>query len=285
MRQDRITDEVRVTLYTEAISHNAPLIYDAPRLVVRCGSDERVEAFVHWGGQYVAGYDDKMEVAIRFDAHPAAFESWRESAGNEGAFMPFPITFIYRANQSEVVYVQMTDFSGDEFTAEFKLSGLADAMAAHPELCGMPQVKKGVEDLVMSDSVTLHFRLFTVSPIEYEPLFGIGVPQLQFHCTGEKSIYLRIEASGEVFGKGETTYGELTASSVRFDNGSLENVMWDPSLSGYSLESPVLSVFNQAKNSDTLILSGTMGSSYEVRAEYDISELGELIRSEPKCTD
>ena len=287
MSQDRITDEMRVTLLTEAISHNAPRIYDAPRLVVRCGSEEGVEAYVHWGGQYVAGYDNKMEVAIRFDAHPAAFESWRESAGNEGAFMPFPITFIHRANRSKVVYVQMTDFSGDEFTAEFKLSGLADGMAAHSELCRMPKVEEW-----SLDTGKIQRRTFSAFPVEYEPLFGIGIPTLEFHCyQNEKDrIVLRIDTSGDLFGEGRisrrtTANIPFSGSVAQFDDGHHESLVWAPVHIGYELESSVSSVFNQTKDSAAIIISGTIGSGHEMRAEYDISDIGELIGTEPKCAN
>lgn len=124
-------------------------------------------------------------------------------------------------------------------------------------------------------------------------MFGIGIPTLEFHCyRNEKDfIWLRIETSGELFGKGGISWRPTLAnipfsgSVAQFDDGHHESLVWSPVRIGYKLESSVSSVFNQAKDSDAIILSGTIGSGHEIRAKYDISEINELIGAEPKCAN
>ena len=281
--QDRISDEIRVTLYTDAINHDAPAIYDAPKLIVRCDSQEGVDVYVDWGGQYVAGREDELEVGIRFDSYPGLYEWWEESTNNQATFVRSPVTFIHRANQSEVVYIRMADFAGDSFIAEFRVAGLADAMTEYPALCQMPNI--------VVDETALDGIYFSVFPTEWKPLFGIGVPTWEIRCYDdeEDSIYFRIKTSGEVYGRFAIVPVDLSDISVQFDGEPLENVTWASFFAGiHILESPVQTFINRAKGSDAIVISGTIyseesESEYEMRAGFDISELGELIASQPMC--
>ncbi len=137
VRQDRLTDAQSVTFTTEAISHNAEWPFDAPTLFVRCHSQDGLEVFVNWGGQYIAGRDDRPQVDFRFDLRPVVSERWHESTNNEASFAPNPQIFVNQILKTgaETVYIQLTDYSWERHTAEFKVNGLAYRMSSHPTLC------------------------------------------------------------------------------------------------------------------------------------------------------
>ena len=299
VQQDRLTDERSVTFQTNAVSHNLGVPYDAPTLWVRCYGADTPDVMVHWGGQYIAGDSSgETDVAIRYDSHRPLFENWHEAEGNEVTFTKYPRAFVNRASRAESVYIQLTDFFGEEFEADFELNGLADVMAPHSDLCKSPTIM--FKEFPGSTVPAVKFYV-SVSNSDYEPLFTIGSPELEFTCrqSGEKNVNFRKNVAGSQINYSDDLYESLEQlrtqvaqlkqekdiidGTVQFDNQSPYPVMWK-SISG-GLESPyVLAFFDNARISDKVIVRATPVVRDELKAEFDIAELGDMINAHPYCS-
>lgn len=284
VEQDRLTDTKSVSFYTVATGHNIEPLYDAPALVVRCSSsneylfedhswaavsseplkvlDGRIKVFVYWGGQYVAADDDRPDAGVRFDSHPPFFEYWYESDDNEKTYTPFPEDFVYRANRAESVYIELTDLSEEKLAAEFELDGLDGAMAAHSDLCETPVIT--VREGESSSGRVVSFEVFST---DYEPVFELPIPTLNFACLRERRQNSISLYAGHI----------KSAITVQLDSQAPYSV--NQEVSGRLKMVPVANV----RNSDVVIIQATLESGSNMRAEFDVSELDALMNAHPFC--
>ena len=301
VEQDRLTDELSVSFYTKAISHDIEPQYGVPKLIVRCSSSDEplmedyswaelvggptkvldgpIRVFVHWGGQYIGGDNDRPDVGIRFDSHPALFEYWYESPDNEAAYTPYPNDFVYRANQAEAVYIQLTDFSGEKFVAEFDLQGLVDVMADHPDLCQMPDIVIEEGDFGHPGGPGISFDFFAT---EYEPVFALGIPALDFLCfrNNQKNVFFRMNLAGSHRSDERGLY-DMSGITAQFDSQSPYEISWG---AGRRLDpSQLASFIHNARDARVVIIRATLGDGSEMRADFDISGLRDLMDSYQYC--
>ena len=301
VEQDRLTDERSVSYYTNAFSHDTEPQYGVPKLVVRCSSSDEplmedyswaelvggptkvldgpIRVFVHWGGQYIGGDNDRPDVGIRFDSHPALFEYWYESPDNEAAYTPYPNDFVYRANQAEAVYIQLTDFSGEKFVAEFDLQGLVDVMADHPDLCQMPDIVIEEGEFGHPGRPGISFDFFAT---EYEPVFALGIPALDFLCfrNNQKNVFFRMNFAGSDRSDERGLY-DMSGITAQFDSQSPYEISWG---AGRRLDpSQLASFIHNARDARVVIIRATLGDGSEMRADFDISGLRDLMDSYQYC--
>lgn len=134
--EDRLTGEKAALFRTEATYHNLEWPYDAPSLVVRCvGKNSAEEVFIVWDKYMSSGIEGIFIGAVRFDSDSPSTVLWSESTNNESTFADDPARLLAMLKPANTAFFRIQDFSGEDHDAEFKVTGLSDAMAKYPDLC------------------------------------------------------------------------------------------------------------------------------------------------------
>ena len=103
-------------------------------MIVVCAPEVPRETggFIHWGGQYMAaGSGDKFPVSYRVDDNALVEQRWSESVSNETTEIPQSEFRVFRNHIStgSRLVVRVWDYSGESHTADFDITGTAEALA------------------------------------------------------------------------------------------------------------------------------------------------------------
>ena len=110
--------------------------YDHPTLILRCENDE-FDIIIHWGGRFIADSMSRflkreIPTILRFDDQFPVAASSAESTDNESMFLKRPNRFIAQLGNAEQMTVRMTNYNGDQRTAQFAVAGLVEHWANLP---------------------------------------------------------------------------------------------------------------------------------------------------------
>ena len=130
-------DQTRnVAVFLPASSKSSTLNNETVVLIVRCQRG-LTEVSVYWD-RLVSVTDRTSAVDSRVDDGAVRRETWLSSSNGKGAFHPSPTRFLRSliASGAQTLALRTFTYGGMEFSAQFELEGIQNAIAPVREACG-----------------------------------------------------------------------------------------------------------------------------------------------------